>query len=88
MLLSSVPISALGSEDRMLTFVGFGAMALLAQLTQAAFALGTSAAPAWKRYAQVGVIILLPLHLIASPRLGVARMEYQENASARMLHAI
>jgi hypothetical protein len=89
-LLSMVPIAAVGPENRLLGFVGLGSMGLLAQLTQAAFA-RVSAVPAsriWKRFAQAAVVVLLPLHLLAAPPLGIMRMKYQDAVSARMLHAI
>ena len=89
-LLSMVPIAAVGPENRLLGFVGLGSMGLLAQLTQAAFA-RVSAAPAariWKRFAQAAVVVLLPLHLLAAPPLGILRMKYQDAVSARMLRAI
>ena len=89
-LLSLVPIAAVGPENRLLGFVGLGSMGLLAQLTQAAFA-RVCAVPGsriWKRFAQAAVIILLPLHLLAAPPLGILRIEYQDEVSARMLRAI
>ncbi|MGC1676008.1 MAG: hypothetical protein WA740_00635 [Candidatus Binataceae bacterium] len=89
-LLSMVPIAAIGPENRLLSFVGLGSMGLLAQLTQAAFA-RVSAVPAsriWTRFAQAAVIVLLPLHLLAAPPLGLMRMKYQDKVSARMLRAI
>jgi hypothetical protein len=89
-LLSLVPVAAVGPEDRLLGFVSLGSMGLLAQLSQVAFArVSANPAPAvWKRFSQAAVIVLLPLHLIAAPMLGIARIEYQAKASARMLRAI
>jgi hypothetical protein len=89
-LLSLMPIAAVGPENRLLGFVGLGSMGLLAQLAQAAFA-GTSAGPAsraWRGLSLAALVILLPLHLIAAPRLGIARVAYQANVSSRMLRAI
>ncbi len=89
-LLSLIPIAAVGPENRLLGFVGLGSMALLAQLSQAAFAQAAGWRPsmAWKRLWQAAVIILLPLHLLAAPFLGIARIAYQANVSSRMLRAI
>ena len=53
-LLSLIPIAAVGPENRLLGFVGLGSMGLLAQSAQAAFA-GTSAesiSGAWKGFAR------------------------------------
>ena len=74
----------------MLSFVGLGSMGLLAQLTQAAFSRisGVPASRIWKRFAQAAVVVLLPLHLLAAPPLGIMRMKYQDAVSARMQRAI
>jgi hypothetical protein len=89
-LLSLVPIGAVGPENRLLGFVGLGSMALLAQLTQFLFA-GSSVAPVprvWKGFAWTATVILLLLHLIAAPLLGIARIDYQANVSSRMERAM
>ncbi len=89
-LLSLVPIAAVGPENRLLGFVGLGSMGLLAQLVQAAFA-GTSARlahRAWKRFSQAAVVVLLPLHLFAAPMVGIAQVAYRAKASSRMVRAI
>ncbi len=89
-LLSLVPIAAVGPEDRLLGFVGLGSMALLAQLARSAFAGSSSefGSRFWRRFAQAGVIVLLPLRLLAAPAMGVARVEVQKKTSAAMLRAI
>ncbi len=89
-LLSLIPIAAVGPENRLLGFVGLGSMGLLAQLAQAAFA-GTSPGPApraWKGFSRAALVVLLPLHLLAAPILGIARVAYQTKVSSRMLRAI
>jgi len=89
-LLALVPIAAVGPENRLLCFVGLGSMALLAQLVQVACA-EPSAGPVsrgWRRLSRTAVAVLLPLHLLVAPVLGVARVEYQAKVSSAMLRAI
>ena len=87
-LLSLVPISAVGPENRVLGFVGLGSMALLAQVTHALFT-GSFAAPrAWKGFAWAATLLLLLLHLVAAPFLGIARLAYQNQVGARMERAM
>jgi hypothetical protein len=89
-LLSLIPIGAVGPENRLLGFVGLGSMALLAQLTQALFAgsFGASVPRVWKGFAWAATLILLLLHLIAAPFLGIARLDYQSSVSSRMDRAL
>lgn len=61
MLLSLLPVSATLPSDRLLFFVGIGAMALLAMFLQSALSAGT---PRWKHTA-AGLLILI--HLIIAP---------------------
>ena len=87
-LLSLIPIAAVGPENRVLGFVGLGSMALLAQLTQGLFA-GSFAAPrVWKGFAWAATLLLLLIHLIAAPLLGIARIDYQAQVSSRMERAM
>jgi hypothetical protein len=89
-VLSLIPIGAVGPENRLLGFVSLGSMAVLAQLTQFVFA-PASAAPlprVWKGFAWAATLILLLLHLIAAPLLGIARIDYQSNVSSRMDRAL
>jgi hypothetical protein len=89
-MLSLVPIAAVGPENRLLGFVGLGSMALLAQLTQFVLA-RSSVAPVprvWKGFAWAATLLLLLLHLIAAPLLGIARIAYQANVSSRMRRAM
>jgi hypothetical protein len=89
-LLSLVPIAAVGPENRVLGFVGLGSMALLAQLTQFVFA-GASDAwipRVWKGFAWAATLILLLIHLLAAPLLGIARIAYQSNVNSRMDRAM
>jgi hypothetical protein len=89
-LLSLVPIAAVGPENRVLGFVGLGSMALLAQLTQFLFA-HSSVAPmprVWKGFAWAGTAVLLLLHLIAAPLLGIALIDYQAEVSSRMMRGL
>lgn len=89
-LLSLIPIAAVGPENRLLGFVGLGSMALLAQLTQVVFA-RTSVASVprvWKGFAWAATLVLLLVHLIAAPLLGIARIAYQANVSSRMERAM
>jgi hypothetical protein len=89
-LLSLIPIAAVGPENRLLGFVGLGSMALLAQLTQALFAdsFVASVPRVWKGFAWAATLILLLIHLIAAPLLGIARIAYQANVSSRMMRAM
>ena len=89
-LLSLIPIGAVGPENRLLGFVGLGSMALLAQLTQALFAgsFVPSVPRVWKGFAWAATLLLLLIHLVAAPLLGIARIAYQANVSSRMKRAI
>ena len=89
-LLSLIPIGAVGPENRLLGFVGLGSMALLAQLTQALFAgsFGASVPRVWKGFAWTAALLLLLLHLMAAPLLGIVRIDYQSNVSSRMDRAL
>ncbi len=89
-LLSLIPISAVGPENRLLGFVGLGSMALLAQMTQMIFAsTSTSSLPRiWKGFAWAATLILLLIHLLAAPLLGIVRIAYLKDASARMKRAL
>jgi hypothetical protein len=89
-LLSLVPIAAVGPENRVLGFVGLGSMALLAQLTQFVFAgsSDSSAPRAWTGFAWAATLLLLLIHLIAAPFLGLARIAYQANVNSRMQGAM
>ena len=89
-LLSLIPIGAVGPENRLLGFVGLGSMALLAQLTQVVFARSCVAPvpPVWRGFAWAATLVLLLLHLIAAPLLGIARIAYQSNVSSRMMRAM
>jgi hypothetical protein len=74
-----------------LGFVGLGSMALLAQLTQFLFAPASAASSlprAWRGFAWPATVLLLLLHLIAAPFLGIARIDYQATVSSRMMRAI
>lgn len=87
-LLSLVPIGAVGPENRLLGFVGLGSMALLAQMTRALFA-GSLAAPrVWKGFAWAATLLLLLLHLVGAPLLGFARIDYQAGVDSRMNRAM
>jgi hypothetical protein len=89
-MLSLIPIGAVGPENRLLGFVGLGSMALLAQLTQFVFAPTSDASVPrlWKGFARAVTVVLLLIHLIAAPFLGIARNTYQANASSRMMRAM
>ena len=90
MVLSLVPIGAVGPENRLLGFVGLGSMALLAQLTKFVFARSYAAQVprVWKGFAWAATSLLLLIHLIAAPLLGIIRLAYQTDASSRMMRAI
>ena len=89
-LLSLIPIGAVGPENRLLGFVGLGSMALLAQLTEFVFARSSDASVArvWKGFAWAATIVLLLVHLIAAPLIGIARIVYQADVSSRMTRAM
>ena len=59
LVLSLVPIGAVGPENRLLGFVGLGSMALLAQLAQAVFADSLDAPRVWKGFAWIAIPLLL-----------------------------
>ncbi|HUI25838.1 MAG TPA: hypothetical protein VL403_07095 [Candidatus Kryptonia bacterium] len=89
-LLSLLPIAAVGPENRVLFFVGLGSMGVLAQLVQTAFAArsAVSHSRGWRLFARAAVIILLPVHLLVAPWLGLVWIGLQAKASAAMLRAI
>jgi hypothetical protein len=60
------------------------------QLTQALFAgsFVASVPRAWKGFAWAATLLLLLIHLIAAPLLGIARIAYQANVSSRMDRAM
>jgi hypothetical protein len=88
-LLALVPIGAVGPENRLLGFVGLGSMALLAQMTEALFTGSLTAAPRlWKGFAWAATLLLLVLHLVAAPLLGIARLDYQATVDSRMNRAM
>jgi len=87
-LLSLVPIGAVGPENRLLGFVGLGSMALLAQMTQALCAGSFVASRVWKGFAWAATLLLLLIHLVGAPLLGIVRLAYQADASARMTRAM
>ena len=71
MLLSLLPACAVLPSDRLLMFVGFGAMGLLAQFL---YGLQSNAEwlpsrPAWRRLARAGSVLFVLLHLVAAPVL-------------------
>jgi hypothetical protein len=88
LVLSLVPIGAVGPENRLLGFVGLGSMALLAQLAQAVFAGSLDAPRVWKGFAWIATLLLLLLHVIAAPLLGIARLGYQTTVDSRMNRAM
>ena len=59
-LLSLVPVAAVGPENRVLFFVGVGSMGLLAQLVQMAFTTANTAqvSAAWRMCARAAVFVL------------------------------
>ncbi len=87
-LLSLIPIGAVGPENRLLGFVGLGSMALLAQMTQALCAGTFAASRVWKGFAWTATLLLLLIHLVAAPLLGIVRLDYQADASSRMNRAM
>ncbi len=87
-LLSLIPIGAVGPENRLLGFVGLGSMALLAQMTQALCAGSVVAPRIWKGFAWAATMLLLLIHLVAAPLLGIVRLAYQADASSRMTRAM
>jgi hypothetical protein len=88
LVLSLVPIGAVGPENRLLGFVGLGSMALLAQLAQAVFAGSLDAPRVWKGFAWIATLLLLLLHVVAAPLLGIARLGYQTTVDSRMNRAM
>jgi hypothetical protein len=88
LVLSLVPIGAVGPENRLLGFVGLGSMGLLAQFAQALFAGSLDAPRVWKGFAWIATLLLLLLHVIAAPLLGIARLGYQTTVDSRMNRAM
>jgi len=69
MLLSLLPACAVLPADRLLMFVGFGAMGLLAQFLHGVES-GADWLPgrlAWRRFARIASVLFVVLHLIAAP---------------------
>jgi hypothetical protein len=89
-VLSLLPIGAVGPENRLLGFVGLGSMALLAQLTELVVAHPSveSVPRLWKGFALAVTLILLLIHLVAAPLLGIVRIAYQKGVSSRMMRAM
>ena len=89
MALSLLPISGAGPENRLLSFVGVGAMALVAQLVQSVLA-GSAVSPSRTRRAFERTIvgILLFVHLCVAPVSGLASVAYQRRVSDAQLRAI
>jgi hypothetical protein len=88
LVLSLVPIGAVGPENRLLGFVGLGSTALLARLAQAVFAGSLDAPRVWKGFAWIATLLLLLLHVVAAPLLGIARLGYQTTVDSRMNRAM
>ncbi len=89
-LLSLVPITAVGPENRLLGFVGLGSMALLAQMTQFVFSRASSVSllRVWNGFAWTATLVLLLVHVIAAPFLGIARIDFQAKVSSRMMRGL
>jgi hypothetical protein len=87
---SLAPIGAVGPENRLLGFVGLGSMALLAQMAQFVFASASEVpvSAVWRGFAWVATPLLLIIHLLAAPLLGIARLAYQNDTSSRMTRAM
>ena len=78
MLLSVVPISATFPSDRLLMFVGIGAMGLIAQFLAAVFERNQDRPKLnlWRIPANILAIILIICHLVISPLLLPVRSAY------------
>ena len=89
--LSLLPIAAVGPENRVLFFVGLGSMGLLAQLAHVALAPRASVSSfprGWRLLVRAATLVLLPLHLLVAPVLGLYALAFQAKTSAAMLGAI
>lgn len=80
--LSLLPIAAVGPQDRLLFFVGLGAMGLLAQLVHTSFS-GGAALPL-----RAAALALLGIHLVLAPATTQRWLTFQERASAKMIAAV
>jgi hypothetical protein len=72
-LLAAIPVSATFPMDRLLVFVGLGAMATLAMLLSTSFEAVPGPSPAWHRARRLVVPVLVVVHLILAPLLLPAR---------------
>lgn len=90
MLLSLVPISATGPQNRLLFFVGLGAMGLLAMFVSALTApadRGLARAWRWLSWIVVGVPMLV-MHVLLAPLLGLLFLQSQSDSEKALSRAL
>ena len=89
-ILALCPVIATGPQNRLLFFVGIGAMALLAQLVQSAFSKTEQASYSGVRSLAIQAVaaLLLLVHLAGGPALSQIFLATNEQANARMVRAI
>jgi hypothetical protein len=87
-LLSLVPISAVTPQDRLLLFVGLGSWGLLARLAGALAAATLPLSRLARRALGAAAVLLVAVHLVASPVMTFSMLGVQRRASAKMFRAI
>lgn len=86
--LSLLPIASVGSQNRLLFFVGLGSMGLLARLVEALVTGVPPTSRLWRGVAWTAAGVLLATHLVLAPLVAPAWIAFHERADARMVAAI
>jgi hypothetical protein len=88
--LALLPVSATGPQNRLLFFVGIGAMAFLAIWLRALAVRDEQlpAQPVWRLGAYVLALFMLLTHLLLAPVTGYLFLQFQDQASNKMIEAL
>lgn len=89
-IIAMVPVLAVGPQNRLLLFVGIGAMGLLAQWLHALFA-RSQCLPSkvlWRYPAYLMALCLLVTHLLLAPLTGFLFLQFQDRSSQNMVSAL
>ncbi len=88
-LLSLLPISATGPQNRLLFFVGIGSMGLLAMFVDDVISARKKARPlAWRWPAGIVACLLLVVHVLLAPPVGLLTLQAQRDADRRLRQAL
>jgi hypothetical protein len=89
-LLALVPVSATGPQNRLLFFVGIGAMGLLAQFVHGVFTRDAKLPQQrWWRWPALGFAgLMLRSHLLLAPLIGLMFVDFQRQSSEKMVAAL